>query len=174
MLEKWDATYRRDSAAAALYEMWRAAGSQGGGGRGTVASGFSRTPPREEVETRLQQAIDDLTREQGADWSAWRWGRMHTRAFPHSFVPAFNIPAFERSGGAGTVAADGASYREILNTADWDRSLVINTPGQSGQPGSPYYSNLARDWADEKYFPLAFTRAAVEKVTIHRLTLTPR
>ena len=96
---------------------------------------------------------------------------MHTRAFPHPFVPDFNIPPVERSGGAGTVAADGASYREILNPADWDSSLVINTPGQSGQPASPYYSNLVGDWADEKYFPLAFSRAAVEKVARHTLTL---
>ncbi len=97
---------------------------------------------------------------------------MHMRSFPHPFVSAFDIPAVERGGGAGTVAADGASYREIFDVADWDRSLVINTPGQSGQPGSPFYSNLARDWADEKYFPLAFSRAAVEKATAHRLTLT--
>ena len=97
---------------------------------------------------------------------------MHMRSFPHPFVSAFDIPAVERGGGAGTVAADGASYREIFDVADWDRSLVINTPGQSGQPGSPFYSNLVRDWADEKYFPLAFSRPAVEKATAHRLTLT--
>ena len=29
----------------------------------------------------------------------------------------------------GTVAADGASYREILDVADWDRSIVTNVPG---------------------------------------------
>jgi penicillin amidase len=165
MLEKWDAIYRRGSAEAALYETWRA--GPGGGRGGNVQA--ART--REAVESRLQAAIARLTREQGSDWSAWRWGRMHTRAFAHPFVSAFDIPAVERSGGAGTVAADGASYREILNPADWDSSLVINTPGQSGQPGSPYYSNLLADWADEKYFPLAFSRSAVEKVARHTLTL---
>jgi acyl-homoserine lactone acylase PvdQ len=97
---------------------------------------------------------------------------MHTRAFPHPFVTTFNIPAVERNGGAGTVAADGASYREIFDVANWDRSLVINTPGQSGQPGSPFYDNLAKLWSDEKYFELAFSRAAVDKVARHRLTLT--
>jgi penicillin amidase len=167
MLEKWDAIYRRQSAEAALYEAWR-----GGQGRGRGASETSRS--REGVETRLRQAIDRLTKEQGADWSGWRWGRMHMRTFPHPFVPAFDIPAVERSGGVGTVAADGASYREILDVSDWDRSLVINTPGQSGQPGSPYYSNLVNDWANDKYFTLAFTRAAVNKVTAHTLTLSPK
>ena len=78
---------------------------------------------------------------------------MHMRSFPHPFVAAFDIPAVERGGGAGTVAADGASYREIFDVADWDRSLVINTPGQSGQPGSPFYSNLVRDWARREVLP---------------------
>ena len=40
-------------------------------------------------------------------------------------------------GGAGTVAADGASYREILDVSNWDRSLATNTPGQSGSARQP-------------------------------------
>ena len=45
--------------------------------------------------------------------------------------------------------ASGREIRgEIFDVADWDRSLVINTPGQSGQPGSRFYGNLLRDWAD--------------------------
>ena len=174
MLEKWDAVYARDSAAAAIYEATRSgAGGRGrAGGRGGAAE--DGPPTQEALEARLRRAIDRLTKEQGRDWSTWRWGRMHTRAFPHPFVAAFNIPTVERSGGAGTVAADGASYREIFDVANWDRSLVINTPGQSGQPGSPFYDNLAKLWADEKYFELAFSRSAVEKVTRHRLTLTAK
>jgi penicillin amidase len=99
---------------------------------------------------------------------------MHTRSFSHPFVPGFNLPTVERSGGAGTVEADGASYREIFDVANWDRSLVATTPGQSGQPGSPFYGNLLADWAENKYFNLAFSKEAVEKVVAHRLRLTPR
>jgi penicillin amidase len=122
----------------------------------------------------LAAATDTLTRDQGPDRTQWRWGRMHTRSFPHPFVTAFNLPTVERSGGAGTVAADGASYREIFDVADWDRSLVINTPGQSGQPGSKFYGSLLQDWADNKYFNLAFSRAAVDRAAAHRLRLKPR
>ena len=176
MLEKWDAVYARDSVAAAIYEAWRSSGGQGRGGRGGrgAAAAEEGPPTRDAVETRLKQAIERLTKEQGSDWSQWRWGRMHTRAFPHPFVAAFNIAAVERNGGAGTVAADGASYREIFDVSNWDRSLVINTPGQSGQPGSPFYDNLAKMWSDEKYFALAFTRPAVDKVAKHRLTLSAK
>ena len=174
MLEKWDAVYARNSAAAALYEAWRSPGGQGRGGRGGrgAATADDGPPTRDSVEARLKQAVERLTKEQGSDWSQWRWGRMHTRAFPHPFVAAFDIAAVERNGGAGTVAADGASYREIFDVSNWDRSLVINTPGQSGQPGSPFYDNLAKLWADEKYFELAFSRPAVDKSAKHRLTLT--
>jgi penicillin amidase len=96
---------------------------------------------------------------------------MHTRAFAHPFVREFDLPTVGRPGGAGTVAADGASYREILDVADWDRSLVTNTPGQSGQPGSPFYGNLLPLWAEDRYLPLVFSRAAVERHARYRLEL---
>jgi penicillin amidase len=99
---------------------------------------------------------------------------MHTRAFPHPFVNSFDLDTVERPGGAGTVAADGASYREILDVSDWDRSVATNVPGQSAQPGSPYYANLLPLWADNRYFPLAFSRKAVDANAAHTLVLRPR
>ena len=169
MLVEWDAVYSKASVEAAIYETWRrlADGSQRGRAQ-------DRSSTRPSVESRLRQAVDALTRSQGNDWSQWRWGRMHTRAFPHPFVNRFDLDTVERPGGAGTVAADGASYREILDTADWDRSVVTNVPGQSGQPGSPYYGNLLPLWADNRYFPLAFSRKAVDASAAHTLILRPR
>jgi penicillin amidase len=67
----------------------------------------------------------------------------------------------------------GASYREILDTADWDHSLVANTPGQSGQPGSSHYSDLLPLWDKGEYFPLLYSRKAVEKNARDRLMLAP-
>jgi penicillin amidase len=98
---------------------------------------------------------------------------MHARAVPHPLLRAFDLPPVERGGGAGTVAADGATYREILVVGDWDRSLVTNTPGQSGQPGSPFYGNLLPLWANDEYFPLYFSRDAIEANVAHRLVLQP-
>ncbi|MEX2663651.1 MAG: penicillin acylase family protein [Vicinamibacterales bacterium] len=178
----WDAVYTRESRAAALYESWRSAGTGGGrgrgrgegGGRGQAGGREGAEPASGQVEARLKAAVEALKKSQGSDRAQWRWGRMHTRAFSHAFVPAFNLPTVERSGGTGTVAADGASYREIFDVANWDRSLVINTPGQSGQPGSRFYGNLLQAWADNKYFNLAFSKEAVEKAAAHRLTLTPK
>jgi penicillin amidase len=169
MLAAWDAVYRKDSAEAALYETWRGGGSSGRGQQPETR----KTDPAS-LEASLRTAIDALGKTQGTDAAAWRWGRMHARTFAHPFVAAFDARTVERPGGAGTVAADGASYREILDVADWDRSLATNVPGQSAQPGSPYYANLLPLWADNRYFPLAFSRRAVDAHAARTLVLRAR
>jgi penicillin amidase len=159
----WDGVYTKDSRAAAVYEACRALAEQGGRGRG----GAAPPPTREAIEARLRVvAMSGGNR---------RWGQQHARTFQHPLrLPFFDLPPVERSGGAGTVEADGATYREILDPADWDRSQAINVPGQSGQPGSPYYDNLLQMWGDNGYFPLAFSRTAVSAAAAHTLTLKPR
>ena len=116
----------------------------------------------------------DLRSTQGEDRGQWRWGRIHRSEFPHSLVSAYDLPAVERSGGGGTVAATGATYREIIDFSNFDNSRATNTPGQSAQPGSPFYGNLLEPWGNQRFFPMLFTRPAVEARTTHRLTLNPR
>ena len=72
-----------------------------------------------------------------------------------------------------TVAAIGATYREIIDFADLDNSRITSAPGQSGQPGSPFYGNLLEIWAKGQYFPLRYSRKAVEDAAAHRLMLVP-
>jgi penicillin amidase len=88
-------------------------------------------------------------------------------------VSAYDLPAVERLGGSGTVAATGATYREIIDFSDIDGSLATNSPGQSGRPGSPFYGNLSESWADQEYFPMSFSREAVEANAAYRLLLRP-
>ena len=98
---------------------------------------------------------------------------MENRPFPHPFVKEFDLPTVERDGGTGAVMADGASYREIMDTADWDRSVVTNVPGQSGQPESEFYGNLLPLWDKGEYFPMVYSRAKVDQNTSHKLNLRP-
>ena len=163
LLAAWDGVYSKDSVAAALYATLTTAPSvrEAGG----VLPALDATPEHAEARLRV------VTKTPG--WAERRWGQQHARAFRHPLLRAFDLGPVERSGGAGTVEADGATYREILDVANWDRSLAINVPGQSGQPGSPYYDNLLKMWADNEYFPLAFSRAAVDRAAAHRLTLQP-
>jgi Penicillin amidase len=94
----------------------------------------------------------------------------------------FNLPSVERSGDGNTVnstggpnfrQSHGASFREILDVSDWDRSVATNVPGQSGQPGSKHYGDLLPLWAEGKYFPLLYSEKKVEAMAKQRLTLEP-
>jgi penicillin amidase len=67
----------------------------------------------------------------------------------------------------------GASFRMVADVGNWDASVAINTPGQSGDPSSPHYRDLAPLWAEGRYFPLTYSREAVEKSTRTRFELTP-
>jgi penicillin amidase len=168
MIANWDAVLARESAPAAIYFMWREEADEAAYG--------SETPSEKRqglVEEGLRKAVDRLAKELGTDWSEWRYGRVQQSAFPHKLVAEFDIPTVERSGGLGTVAATSVSLRQVLDTADWDRSVFSITPGQSGQPGSPYYGDLLERWANNEYFPLAFSREAVDEHAAHRLTLRP-
>lgn len=169
MVAKWEAMLTKDSVPAAIYITWRRAADEA-----LRAKGDTRAPlTRAVVEPALAKAVQKLTTDLGSDWNTWRYGRVHTQAFRHPVLTAYDLPTIERRGGNGAVGADGASFREIIDVSNWDNSLTINTPGQSGQPESPFYGNLLPLWANDEYFPMAFGRKAVEDHAAHRLTLQP-
>lgn len=137
----------------------------------------------------LNAALAELRTRLGPNMETWSWGALHKAYFLHGAAKDETLKGFldrgpvSRGGDGHTVnntgggtnfrQTSGASYRQILDLSDWDRSVAINVPGQSGEPGSPHYDDLLPLWAEGKYFPLAFSRAAVEKVTKHRLILKP-
>ena len=139
----------------------------------------------------LARAVDRTKKLLGEDPATWQWGRLHTATFHHpleSLGPehalAFNLGPVPRSGDANTPLntrhdkdfqqVHGATYRHVLDLADWDRGMATSAPGQSGQPGSPHYGDLLPLWAEGQYIPLAFSRSKVEDVTQHRLLLVPQ
>jgi penicillin G amidase len=164
----WDAVYLRDSRAAAIYHHVRSRIPEA-----VRAGGMNPQEIQAGMEEAISLGLAALREEQGDDPGGWRWGRTNRSEFPHSLVAAYDIPPVERSGGAGTVAAVGATYRHIIDFGDLDASLATNAPGQSGRPGSPYYDNLARSWGGGEYFPLLFSREAVEARAERRLVLSP-
>ena len=68
----------------------------------------------------------------------------------------------------------GASFRMVLDVGHWDQSVVINSPGQSGDPFSPHYRDLAPVWAAGDYVPLLYSRAVVERAARSVIKLTPQ
>ena len=121
----------------------------------------------------LKRTVEKLIEDWGSDWTEWRYGRIHESELPHMILPGFDLPAVERPGGFGTLDATGANFRRIIDLSNLDRSVGSNSPGQSGQPGSPFYDNLVENLGNGEYFTLVFTREAVEERRAHRLTLRP-
>jgi penicillin amidase len=138
----------------------------------------------------LRLAQEKLSAAQGADMTRWSWGALHRVMFRHPLdqspgaAALFDRGPIPRSGDGDVVQAtsrgdasldqvSGASYREIFDLADWDRSVAINVPGQSGQPGSKHYDDLLPLWSNGRYFPLNYSRAAVDAATTDVLQLTP-
>jgi len=167
-LAEWDAVFDRQSTAAALYITWRRAVDDE-----LLAEVAAGDAPGDTLEPGLRAALSALEERLGAERTEWRWGRLNRQSFEHSLLAAFDLPAVEKSGGAGTVYANGATFREIIDLADWDTALATTAPGQSGQPGSPFYGDQIEPWAGDEYFPLLFSRAAVEDAVAHRLVLRP-
>jgi len=69
--------------------------------------------------------------------------------------------------------SSGASFRFIVDVGDWDKAVMINAPGQSGDPASPYYKNLFELWANDEYFPAYYSKNKIEPVTKERTILKP-
>lgn len=140
----------------------------------------------------LQLAYIEMEKLQGANASVWQWGKLHhslprhplfeavtgnLRAklqpgpFPTAgsgFTPnaaAYRVTDFEQTG--------GPSFRMVVDVGNWDNSRAMNYPGQSGSPDAPHYQDLTQMWLTGGYFPLLYTRPAVEKATELRIVLEP-
>jgi len=136
----------------------------------------------------LQAALETGRALLGDDPGKWRWGDLHHGYFAH---PLSRVSGAGRDvgklpvGGSGSTpmnttyrATDfrltvGASFRMVADVGDWDESRVINTPGQSGDPRSPHYDDMATLWASGDYVPLLFSRPAVDAAAELRIRLLP-
>ena len=168
LIAGWDGVLARESTAAAIYVEWNGLADSRARDAGTP-----RAERRALVEEGLEQTLAVLTEDWGTDWSEWQYGRGNESALPHMFIPDFDLPSVERPGGFGTVNATGANFRRIIDLSDLDRSVATNAPGQSAQPGSPFYGNLIDYLGNGEYFPMLFSREAVEEGVAHRMTLRP-
>ena len=142
------------------------------------------------VRSTFADAVAQAKKRLGPDPTAWKLGNLQKVLFRHplaglgpEFARAFNVGPLPSGSGpfapdqarydGGLHRLNGASYRHVLDLADWDRGMATSAPGNSGQPGSPHYDDLVRMWNNAEYFPLAYSRAKVESVTKHRLVLEP-
>ncbi|TDR93591.1 penicillin acylase family protein [Enterovirga rhinocerotis] len=138
----------------------------------------------------LSAAVADCAKRLGEDPAGWAWGRLHHGLFEHPLGRAFpdaglrDVGPLPKGGSGSTVmntryrpsdfrAVVGASFRTVIDVGNWDESRFINTPGQSGDPRSPHYDDLAATWAGRGYHPLVYSREAIEAAAERRIVLTP-
>jgi penicillin amidase len=147
---------------------------------------------RDELLARsLTEAVDELTKKLGPDMTAWRWGqeKYHHALIRHPLADIappdvrakLNVGPYPRGGDSFTVSAtgnadnqtSGGSLKIIADTENWENSLGLNNPGQSGDPDSAHYRDLFDIWSHGRYFPIFYSRSKVESVAEERVTLTP-
>ncbi len=152
-----------------------------------------RAGANEVILASLITAMNDARGLLGPDVSRWSWGALHRAHFtpaiaalaPTDIAAQMTVgPLPVRGSGATPAAATyrddnfqavaGASYRMVIDVGAWDNSVAVNTPGQSGDPQSPHYRDLFPLWANGDYFPLLYSRQAIEQNARQRITLTPR
>ena len=135
------------------------------------------TPDTEDCAGRLALALENalaqLQATFGSDMADWHWGEAHRARFAHpvlSRVPLLGgLLSFgvETDGGsdtvnragmplAGTMAerfedVHGPGFRAVFDLAELDNSRFMIATGQSGNPLSPLYGNLAERWRDGIY-----------------------
>jgi penicillin G amidase len=136
----------------------------------------------------LDEAVASLTERLGADMEKWKLGAYHHALIYHPMSNAmkpedrakFDVGDLPRGGDSNTVDATGSdnqtgggSFKIIVDAEDWDNSLGLNTPGQSGDASSPHYRDLYQLWARGRYFPIFYSRRKIESVVEKTFDLQP-
>ncbi len=210
LLAHWDEHLARDSAGAALQEIWWSKHLKPAifdllvtdpDVRALMAPGDvetllalletpdERLPDRDAMLlTTLAAAVVDCRLRMGQDTTTWTWGQLHHGFFEHplnDIVPDMkNVGPLPKGGSSSTPmnagyrmsdfrVTTGASFRMVCDVGDWDASRCINAPGQSGDPRSPHYDDLAPLWAAGDYVPLLYSRAAVDAAAELVIRLVP-
>ena len=143
------------------------------------------------VRESLAEAVAALAEKLGGDVAGWRYGQPDYKhalirhplsdAVSEEMRSRLDVGPAPRGGygytvdntGMGDNQTSGASFRIIVDTEDWDRSLGAQNPGQGGDPDDPHYRDLFSLWAEGRYFPVFYSREKVEEATGSRTVLRP-
>ncbi len=140
----------------------------------------------------LGEAYAEMAKLQGSDAAQWQWGKLHHNLMEHPLAGVvddatrakLNVGPLPKHGGAYSPnqstyrvsdfrQTNGPSFRVVVDVGRWDNSWAVNSPGQSGDPDSPHYRDLAGKWLKGEYFPLLYSRAAIVRETERRIVVTP-
>ncbi|MCP5365111.1 MAG: penicillin acylase family protein [Hyphomicrobiales bacterium] len=146
------------------------------------------TPDQERCGDQLlksfRRATSFLSERLGGPHTQWRWGRVHIARFRNRIIDEIPLVgryfglAFPTDGGWDTINrgayavangaepfahVHGAGYRAVYDLASPERSRFMIATGQSGNPLSRYYTDLAPPWRDGQWIELFRQRRDVER-----------
>ncbi|WP_238807813.1 penicillin acylase family protein [Emticicia aquatica] len=140
----------------------------------------------------FKQAVDNITIRLGKDENQWQYGQANNKHIKLTHALSdwvtdpdlkakVNLGPIPRGGYGETVnnssnnlnQTHGASFKIIVDTENWDRTLGINNPGQSGDPRSEHYGDLFHLWGNGGYFPVYFTKSKIVAVSEKVMVLKP-
>ncbi len=139
----------------------------------------------EMLTSAFKSSVDHLVLSMGKNMEDWRYGdeKLKHIKLTHALSPVlkevdqkiYNTGILPRGGNSNTVNStgdgnnqtQGASFRILVDCADWDQALATNTPGQNGDPNHTNYRDLFPLWAKDQYFPLFYSKKKIEGVTTH-------
>jgi penicillin G amidase len=146
----------------------------------------------EAIEEALGSAVGELRSLLGDEVSRWQWGRLHKQWFKHilgsqrGLDRIFNRGPVPVGGDANTVWQAAfvpyhgydvnsftASWRQIIDLADFNQSRATLPPGESGHVGSRHYADMISMWRRGQYHPMLWDRDQVEAQARGRLELAP-
>jgi penicillin amidase len=107
------------------------------------------------------------------------WYKVKNTSLTHlAKIPAFSYDHLKIGGWSNTINActhdHGPSWRMIVEMDSIPRAYTIYPGGQSGNPGSPYYSDFIQQWVEGKYHAAQFITANTTKNPLkYTWTLSP-
>jgi len=138
--------------------------------------------PRDDYPAFLRASVDEALAAMHARGTLdATWSEVGARTAQHPLA-AFGLSAWNgvRFPGLGDAysphvqaPANSQSFRAVWDVGNWSAGGIVIPQGESGEPGSPHYRDLAPRWLAGSLVPFPFGEAAVRRAARTTLDLQP-
>ncbi|MFK7813752.1 MAG: penicillin acylase family protein [Maribacter sp.] len=157
----------------------------------TFGPSFKKLNKKEFLLNTINLTIKRLDKKLGVSMGNWQYGQADYKhstmknalsaLVSDSLRKKIDLETLPRGGNSFTPNStgnndnqvSGGSFKFISDVSDWDKTVMINSPGQSGNPDSKYYDNLFELWANNEYFPAYYSKQKIKEVTDETIILVP-
>lgn len=140
------------------------------------------------IRSVFSDTIAYLAQRLGPDMAGWQWGRLHRMPLKHVLSMRGDLGLLLNHGGVPVngdmvtvcntgsdpnwLATTGAGYRLIADLST-SSLLAVDAQSQSGQPGTPHYSDQLPAWNSGEYHVLPLNRTEAAAIVVEKLQLCP-